>query len=138
MHAKLLSNNQVTNPQMVTIFTKAGIHAETDSDGDCLAIVDGVRMFARSAPDRNLITMFSGWNLKPEATPAQAVALANKINCELCLARAYYREPNRVLSFDWNIDTSAGVTDAQLVANARRLKSVMMGVLAYDTEHIFA
>ena len=51
-------------------------------------------------------------------------ALCSRINTQLVLARAYYRTGS-VLWFDWCIDTSAGVSDAQLVANARRLRSVM-------------
>jgi hypothetical protein len=139
--AELISKDELTAAKLMELYQHGYFNVSLDPDGEVRLIIDGITMFAIPEPQRTLLRMRIGLNVKPNATRQQVLELCNRVNDGLIFIRASLpaaMAPRLVLILDHYIDTAAGVTGLEVIDETKRVRSVLNSIPPLDTDHILA
>jgi hypothetical protein len=137
--AELISKDELTAGKLMELYQHAYFNVSLDPDGEVRLTIDGIIMFAITEPQRALLRMRMGLNLKPNTTRQQVLELCNRVNDGLIFIRASLPAaiaPKLALILDHYIDTTAGVTGLEVIDETRRVRLLLNSVLPLDTDHI--
>ena len=137
---ELIGKDEITAAKLMELYKNAYFNVSLDPDGEVRLVIDGIIMFAIAEPQRALLRMRIGLNVKPNATRQQVLEMCNRINDGLIFIRASLPllAPKLVLILDHYIDTTAGVTALEVIDETRRVRSVLNSLPPLDTDHILA
>jgi hypothetical protein len=115
------------------LFKGAFIDCKIDEDGDVRIEEDGIKTFLRVSPKKKVITYFSIWDLKENASELDKLRLVNKLNDELLLVRFCIPRPN-TLWCDYQLRYEKGLYAFQAVTTYRVFLKVVKGAEAADMD----
>jgi hypothetical protein len=124
-----LSESAVTLQVIKDIFNNAFIKAEIDKDGDLRISDGGLKCFVKIDPEKKLITLFSVWGLKENATELNKLRLINNLNDDLIFVRFVVASPT-TLWCDYQFLYTDGIAPSTIVNNYRLFTIVSMGAVA--------
>lgn len=139
--AELISKDELTAAKLLELYQHAYFNVSLDPDGEVRLDIDRILMFAIPEPQRALLRIRIGWNVKPNATRQQVLELCNRINDGLIFIRASLPAaiaPRLVVILDHYIDTTAGVTALEVIDETRRARSLVNSIPPLDTDHILS
>jgi hypothetical protein len=135
-HAELITPENVSKDMLKAALSAASIEVTYDKDGD-LRAKDKITCFVMLSSNKDRITLFAQFGVKGGARPDQALALVNEINKNFVIVRAYYREENQSLRFQYDICLEGGITSNTFVSAFKRFCTIpMLTILKSDTHNI--
>jgi hypothetical protein len=123
MQNDLVTPESVSKEKLKAALDAAFIDAAFDSDGDLL-IKDEIRCFAFLNEKRDRIRLFSQFGTKEGAPELEQLQLANDINNQYRVVRAYVKLESQSLCFDFEILLNGGVTMKNFVLSVKRFCSI--------------
>lgn len=132
----MVTEANISKPLLKAIFDQAKMPTEVDAVGNLL--VKGGQIAAYVLPVKDNFRLLVTFTFQPKATLAEKFDLANRINEEYIVARAFVGgENNSELRVDYYVLVGPGLTRAQVVAATRRFLEVTSeAVAAMDTERL--
>ncbi len=132
----MVTEANIAKPLMKAIYDQAKMPTEIDAAGNLL--VKGGQMSAYVLPVKDNFRLLVTFTFQPKATLAEKFDLANRINEEYIVARAFVGgENNSELRLDYYVLVGPGLSRAQVVSATKRFLEVASeAVPAMDTERL--
>lgn len=130
---EIIPEDEIAAPKLMALFKAAFIDCKIDEDGDVRIDDDGIKTFLRVSPKKKVITYFSIWNLKKNASELDKLRLVNKLNDELLLVR-FCMPDEKTLWCDYQLRYEKGVYAFQVVTTYRTFLKVVKGAEAADMD----
>ena len=114
-------------------------YIDSHANGDGLVVVDTLRFLLMPFPSRKCVRLVSVFSFKPEATLADRLFFANKINSQMVALRAGIAEETPdSLMLDWTVSISGGVTRRYIINSVRLFGDMITAAMREDTGNIIA
>lgn len=123
MQNDLLTPETVSKEALKTALDAAFIDASFDNDGDLWA-KDDIRCYIFLNERKDRIRLYSMFGIKEGSNRLDSLQLANEINSQYRVVRAYVDFEKSSLRFDFEILLSGGVTLKNFVLSLKRFCSI--------------
>lgn len=123
MQNELLTPESISKENLKAALDAAFIDASFDSDGD-LVIKDDVRCFVFIHEKKDAIRLYSRFGIKENTPDLQQLQLANDINIQYRIIRAYVPPERLTLCLDFEILLNGGITMKNFIMAVKRFCSI--------------
>jgi len=130
---EIIPEDEIAAPKLMALFKGAFIDCNIDEDGDVRIDEDGIKTFLRVSPKKKVITYFSLWDLKENASELDKLRLVNKLNDELLLVR-FCMPDSDTLWCDYQLRYEKGVYAFQVITTYRLFHKVVQGAAEADMD----
>jgi hypothetical protein len=133
---EILSETEVTIPNLAQVFKRAFFSTSIDSDGDLLVQSEGPRIIVRIDAEKKLLVFMVMVRIKESAPESAKLSLVNNLNNKMVLARFGVPRADIMVS-DCTLPFEEGIPTFQIVATLRLFARVVVGaVRAHDENNI--
>jgi hypothetical protein len=123
MLPEIITPETISKEILKAALDAAFVDVTFDSDGD-LKAKDEVLCYISLNEKKDRISLFTSFGIKKEASPVHALLLANEINKQYVIVRAYFREESSSLRFEYDICVGGGITLKAFVLAFKRYCSI--------------
>ncbi|MCA9137321.1 MAG: YbjN domain-containing protein [Planctomycetales bacterium] len=111
---EILLPNDISVESLQRLFQEANLETRIDGDGD-LVVTRGVTCYVIPTQDSVRLLLLTFVGTKDEATTAQKIDFANRVNNQIATVRAHVNQKEKVV-FDSHIPIDGGITGVAIVA----------------------